>query len=256
MANQRLLDVWILDSNTVYRGVPFSVVADWLQQGRLLSEDRVSLAGGKKWVPLIDVAAFNPYLPRADSLDAEDAAEALEPVDMGLHWGKRRQEDDDEVDMIPLIDVSLVLLIFFMMTATVAPGAIFPIQTPPAEHQLAEIDKDMLWVGIDSKSGAGAIERGPDNKELPWLSFGDETGTFLQPTTSLADLERSIKSRLDAQEGKVRIRLRGNLDLPIETIQDVTLELQGFERSLNASRPAGRGPVTFVILAEVSEPKS
>ena len=33
---------------------------------------------------------------------------------------RRRDDEDDDVDMIPLIDISLVLLIFFMMTATVA----------------------------------------------------------------------------------------------------------------------------------------
>ena len=33
---RRFLDVWIVESNTVYQEVPFEVVADWLQQGRLL----------------------------------------------------------------------------------------------------------------------------------------------------------------------------------------------------------------------------
>jgi len=255
MATQRLLDVWILDSNTVYKGVPFAVIADWLQQGRLLAEDRVSLPGGKKWLPIIEVGAFQPYLPRPDGMAAEDAAEALEPVDMGLNWSKRREEDDDEVDMIPLIDVSLVLLIFFMMTATVSSGIISPIQTPPAEHQLAEIGKDMFWVGVDSKSGAGAIERGPDGKELPWLSFGDDTGTFLLPSTRLDDLARSIKTQLDNREGPVRLRLRADLNMPIEEIQKITLDLQGIEQSLNANRPPGKGPLAITILAEVSEPK-
>ena len=36
---RRFLDVWIVDSNTVYREVPFTVVADWVQQGRLLEDD-------------------------------------------------------------------------------------------------------------------------------------------------------------------------------------------------------------------------
>lgn len=254
MTTQRLLDVWILEGNTVYRGVPFTVVADWLQQGRLLPEDRVSISGGKKWLSIIEVSAFQAFLPKSDAMDAEDAAEAHEPVDMGLNWGKRREEEDDDVDMIPLIDVSLVLLIFFMMTASVATGIISPINTPPAEHQTAEIATDMLWVGVDSKSGSGLVERGPDGKEIPWLSFGDESGTFLMPTTQLVELERAIKQRVDERDGPVRIRIRGDLNLPIEVIQDVTLELQGLEKSINASRP-GRAPLSFVILAEVSEPK-
>src|SRR5262245_52858539 len=147
MANQRLLDVWIIDTNTVYKEVPFNVVTDWLQQGRLLTEDRIRLAGGKKWLPLIEVAAFAPYLPRPEAHTAEDAAEALEPVELDVDWPKRTDEEDDDVDMIPLIDISLVLLIFFMMTASVSSGLISPIQTPPAKIRTAEIAKNEFWVG-------------------------------------------------------------------------------------------------------------
>jgi biopolymer transport protein ExbD len=241
---QRLLDVWLLDGNTVYREVPFTVVADWLQQGRLLPEDRVRLANGKKWLPLIDVSAFQPYLPGTEPLAAEDAAEALAPVEMELGWPKRRDEEDDDVDMIPLIDISLVLLIFFMMTASVASGIISPIQTPPAEHQLADIAKDMYWVGV---------EKGLDD-ELRF-SFGDDTGTLLPPKTEIQDLERAVKTQLDNREGPVRMRIRADLNLPIEVVQGLTLELQGWEKTMNASRPAGKGPLALIIYAEVSEPK-
>ncbi|MFO0966774.1 MAG: biopolymer transporter ExbD [Gemmataceae bacterium] len=253
-ASQKLLDVWILDGNTVYKDVPFAVVADWLQQGRLLSDDRVRLAGGQKWLPLIEVGAFAPYLPRSEPMDAEDTAEAMEPVELEVAWGKRRDEDDDDVDMIPLIDISLVLLIFFMMTASVASGIISPINTPPAEHQLAEIGKDMFWVGVDNKSIAGAIEKGPDGAPLPWFSFGDEKDTLLAPTTNWQDLARQMKTTFDPREGPLRIRIRGDVNLPLQTIQELTLELQGLEKQMNASRP-GKAPLKLVILAEVSEPK-
>ncbi len=36
---RRYLDVWIVETNTVYREVPFEVVTDWVQQGRLLADD-------------------------------------------------------------------------------------------------------------------------------------------------------------------------------------------------------------------------
>lgn len=255
MATQRQLDVWIIDSNTVYRDVPFAVVVDWLQQGRLLPDDRVRLAGGKKWLPLTDVSAFAPYLPQQEPMAAEDAAEALEPVEMGLDWGKRRDEEEEDVDMIPLIDISLVLLIFFMMTASVASGILTPIRTPSAEHQLAEIAKDMYWVGVDGKSIAGAVEKDEDGKPKPWFSFGDDTTTLLKPTTEREDLVRALRTHLDNREGPVRIRIRGDVNMPIEEIQDLTLELQGLEKALNASRPTGKGPLSFVIYAEVSEPK-
>src|SRR5262249_34954644 len=121
--NKRLLDVWIVELNTVYREVPFAVVTDWLMQGRVLPEDRVRLAGGKTRHALSKGPAFAPYLPQPVAVAAEDQAEALEPVDLGFDVPSRAEEEDEDVDMIPLIDISLVLLIFFMMTAPVAAGA-------------------------------------------------------------------------------------------------------------------------------------
>ena len=31
----KAFDVWFVTANTVYKGVPYNVVADWAQQGRL-----------------------------------------------------------------------------------------------------------------------------------------------------------------------------------------------------------------------------
>ena len=80
MAEQRtLLDVWIVETNTVYRDVPFTVVADWLQQGRLLESDMLSLPGTEKWTA-IGKTKFAAYLPKAEPYEVDDQAEALEPV--------------------------------------------------------------------------------------------------------------------------------------------------------------------------------
>jgi biopolymer transport protein ExbD len=54
--------------------------------------------------------------------------------------------------MIPLIDVTLVLLIFFMMTAAVQSGMFTPIDTPPAEHQLVAIAQGTYFLAIDKDS--------------------------------------------------------------------------------------------------------
>src|ERR1700681_206048 len=143
---KRLLDVWILEINMVYREVPFAVVTDWLQQGRLLPEDKVRLAGGKTWHLLPNVPALAPFLPRAEPLAIEDKAEALEPIDLGFVPTRLLEEEDQDVDMIPLIDVSLVLLIFFMMTATTSSGFLSTINTPGAKYQLATPAAESFWV--------------------------------------------------------------------------------------------------------------
>jgi hypothetical protein len=252
MATKKL-DVWVVDSETVYREVPFTVVADWLQQGRLLGEDRVRLSGQQQWHNIAAVSALKPYLPGKEPPQASDRAEALEPVELGLHWKRPREEENEDVDMIPLIDISLVLLIFFMMTASVTSGMLSPIDTPPAKHQLAAIADGMWWVGIDSKSRAGAVERGEDGQPLPWFSFGRDTEEMLAPTTSRQKFLEEAVNRLGGEIGEARVRLRADRLLPIETIKGATIDLQEIESRLNRGRdPNSR--LSIVITGEVSEP--
>jgi hypothetical protein len=52
MIDKRDLDVWIIQTNTVYRNVPYTVVTDWLQQGRLLGEDQLRYSGTEKWATI------------------------------------------------------------------------------------------------------------------------------------------------------------------------------------------------------------
>ena len=42
-------DVWFVAANTVYKAVPYNVVADWTGQGRLSSSDRLRPAGTEGW---------------------------------------------------------------------------------------------------------------------------------------------------------------------------------------------------------------
>src|SRR5436190_16318150 len=118
MAEKRqYLDVWIVESETVYREVPYTVATDWIQEGRLLEDDMLRVSGTTEWSRLATLPAFQAFLPKSEPLRAQDQAEALESVRLDFAWKPQRDEEDDDVDMIPLIDVSLVLLIFFMMTA-------------------------------------------------------------------------------------------------------------------------------------------
>src|SRR5579871_6668340 len=174
-APRRFLDVWIIESNTVYREVPFTVVADWVQQGRLLEDDMLRPSGTAEWMKVGASPSFAPYLPKSVPHGVEDQAEAMEPVALDFSWKKPHPDEDEDVDMIPLIDVSLVLLIFFMMTASVSSGIFSPIKTPRAKYQLAEISKDMLWVGVDlARDKDGRVEPGADGEPALVYSLGTE----------------------------------------------------------------------------------
>src|ERR1700730_8272616 len=136
---RRFLDVWIIESNTVYREVPFTVVTDWVQQSRLLPDDKVRPSGTPQGFKIGGMPAFVAYLPKVEPFRAEDQAEALEPVQLDFGWKRRRPDEEEDVDMIPLIDVSLVLLIFFMRTASgVGASVLFP---PPAADSGEVVDR-------------------------------------------------------------------------------------------------------------------
>src|SRR5579884_2532740 len=152
---RRFLDVWIVESDTVYREVPYEVVTDWVQQGRLLDDDMLRWSGQAEWFRLGSTPAFKAFMPRAEVDRAEDQAEALEPVHVDFGWKKPHLEEDDDVDMIPLIDVSLVLLVFFMMTASGVAAASFYVKTPPAENGWVATGSDFYWVGIEFKQEKG-----------------------------------------------------------------------------------------------------
>ncbi len=143
---RRFLDVWIVETNTVYKEVPFAIVSDWVQQGRLLEDDRTKPSGTKDWFRLGDTPDLTPYLPRPEPHRPTDEAEALEPVMLDFTYKRPQEEDDDDVDMIPLIDVSLVLLIFFMLTAGAATYS-STINTPQAE--VGDLIEDPSGMRID-----------------------------------------------------------------------------------------------------------
>jgi biopolymer transport protein ExbD len=245
---RRILDVLLVESNLVYREVPYTVVTDWIQQGRLLGEDQVRAAGGPKWYRLDSVPALTAFLPRPEPTRVEDRAEALEPVEVEFTYRRPAGEDEGDVDMIPLIDISLVLLIFFMMSAAVGAGVFSPIATPPAEHQLLKLSEGMYWVGVDAK--------GKDKKGETLYSLGADKEQLLEPTPDVGRLKQAFKDKLDKLQGDVKARLRADKDLSNRVIQAVIVDLQEVVQSVNRERDGKQLPrIKLDLSAEVSEPK-
>jgi biopolymer transport protein ExbD len=211
------LDVWIIETNTVYKAVPYTVVADWAQQGRLLENDRLRPAGTTEWQALGSMPAFNPYLPRAQPHRAEDQAEALEPVHTEIVWKPRAGDEDEDVDMIPLIDVSLVLLIFFMMTATVT-GVAAWIQTPTA-HYPPGVLPNAFWIGID---------RAADGTPLYAVGKGDQNPQAGDRNLSQAEAIRRLEQQLREAGGAAPndVTVKADMSLPYEVIERVNIDLE------------------------------
>jgi biopolymer transport protein ExbD len=196
-APQQYLDVWIVESNTVYREVPFTVVCDWVQQGRLLEDDNVRRSGTADWKRIGGVPAFSAFLPKAEPNRADDQAEALDRVEFEFGWHKKHGEhEDDEVDMIPLIDVSLVLLIFFMLTSS-SGGAgslvkLAGVKNPP----VADTTGISIVMNVENKDGKRSLvyTLGEDGKKSPH----PDDQNIRDPKVLLRRLDERLKTKSDA----------------------------------------------------------
>jgi biopolymer transport protein ExbD len=204
---RRFLDVWIIESNTVYREVPFPVVTDWIQQGRLLEDDRLRPSGTAEWFRVGGMSEFSPYLPRAEPFRADDQAEALEPVELDFRWHKRQFDEDEDVDMIPLIDVSLVLLIFFMLTGS-GVAAMF-VQTPRAEYgQLAGDQQIVLEIDLIDQVPVYNLRVGSSPPEPGEAQLKDDDALMARLRQRLEkpgdSVDVSINAHPDLRAGVVR----------------------------------------------------
>jgi biopolymer transport protein ExbD len=206
---QRFLDVWIIESNTIYREVPFTVVTDWVQQSRLLADDMLRPSGTAEWFKVGSSPEFAPYLPRPEPFEADDQAEALAPVQLDFQL-KQGHDEDDDVDMIPLIDVSLVLLIFFMLTAPgIASG--LGIATPAAQMggTTTPAPED-IQVGVRLEGDA------------PVYSFGEGMKEDTRDLRGLQQLRDGLTKLLTGTTGRVRkLTIHADRRVQFKAVRDI-----------------------------------
>lgn len=211
-AKRRFLDLWIIESNTVYKEVPYEVACDWVQQGRLLEEDRYKPSGTSDWFAIGKSEGLSAFLPRAEPTRPEDQASALEPVELEFTWHKRHEEDDEEVDMIPLIDVSLVLLIFFMLTGKPQTSNASAIKTPEAGYAPVA-DTTGIWIGIDLQ--------GTGDNQVEVYSFGEDAKPAEKENSVIRDMN-DLVSRVNAVLAKkteaVNITIHADKDIKSKKI--------------------------------------
>ena len=215
---RRFLDVWIIEANTVYKEVPFTVVTDWIQQGRLLEDDMLKPSGTKEWQRIGGAADFSPYLPRALPQRVDDKAEALEPVEIGFSWKRPREDEDDEVDMIPLIDVTLVLLIFFMISAV--PGASALVDLPEARSGVVETEFNDAGIAIDVVGKA---------KEMRFtLSMGNAVSSDPadQNIQSVGEALARLQALLDKNDQPVTVTINAHKDVRASVLLQLMIALE------------------------------
>ncbi len=171
MAEQEVL--WALrkrDSKKIYKGLPLATIKAWILEARIEPDDYVTNTEIKKWAPAssIDelVAYFSP-----DTLGSG----VMSGRDTKLPWESRSSSEDEmTIDMTPMIDVTFILLIFFMVTATFSIHEVKNIQIPKAKHT-TKGKQEKISVSVDA---AGQIYVGKSKIELKDL------GSYLKQEVS------------------------------------------------------------------------
>ncbi len=235
----KAFDVWFVSANTVYKGVPYSVVSDWAQEGRLGAADMVKAAGSNlPWQALGRNEFLSDYLPRsgpAVAVPAEaDASQVASPAAVEAATGEHadlpepepvampHEEADDEVDMIPLIDVSMVLLVFFIIMR--AAGAVAPVDVPEMKFggQVSN-DPEAITINIDKKNEDTVIYSLRVGQATP----KPEHDNLAKPEEALKALDDLLASAQSAPE----VRIACRKDLPRERVYEIRRLLEEYHKA-------------------------
>ena len=241
----RTFDVWVQSSNTIYKKVPFDVVTQWAQQGRLTGTDKLRPGGSEAaWTNVTNDATIADFLfAKKKSPVKAVVAGTVPPIEaaaMDAAWDQKREEEDDDVDMIPLIDISLVLLIFFMMTAVTS--ALSPIDVPQM--------KNAFEISTAGEAVTIVIDKRPSGDISYGLRIGEhapEAGDGDLDTLALltARLDERLAENAAKKKSPPEVRFACHRDLPSERVHDLVKELE-------TRRKAGK---ISLYRAEVNEKK-
>jgi biopolymer transport protein ExbD len=240
----KAFDVWFVVANTVYKGVPYNVVADWSQQGRLAATDMVRPAGtNMAWATVAEHEFLSDYLPRPSAAKAVPAAagfEVVTPAPAGgapapaaelpepeeLTYRRPASEEDDEVDMIPLIDISMVLLVFFIMLQ--AASALPSIDVP-----------EMTYAGqLTNDPGALTISIEKLNEEQVYYSVRlgpvaakPEHDFLSTPGDAIKALNGILSDILSRVPRPPEVRIACRQDLPYQRVVEIQEELESLQKN-------------------------
>lgn len=124
----------------------------------------------------------------------------------GQAGGRRRRTFEGDLDITPMIDVTFLLLIFFMVTST--------MQATP------DIDLPVARQGVGIDKNRQVIVSLLDEDGRPVLIAGDPPG----PERSLEEILDYTREQME--QGKTGVLLKASGQIPTGFIKEVTQQLQ------------------------------
>lgn len=80
------------------------------------------------------------------------------PVLPSLRRPARRKLEETEMDITPMIDITFLLLIFFIVATKISTNK--DVSLPPAQHGINVIQKDSIVISVKETSGGGITVTG------------------------------------------------------------------------------------------------
>lgn len=136
-------------------------------------------------------------------------------IDSGMNFRRGYQKEEPEINLVPLIDVLLVILIFLMVSTTYSKFAELRINLPKADAEQQQDRPNQINIAVDS-AGRYVIETTPVNTNDPEV------------------LSEQLR------------KAAGNMDDPVIVINaDANATHQAVIRVMEAARIAGYSHLTF-----------
>lgn len=140
------------------------------------------------------------------------ANRSLFPGDEGPPFGGRRQPVQGDLDITPMIDVTFLLLIFFMVSSTMQGKP--DLDVPVAEHA---IGVDSLGAGVITVFAAMSVA------ESPRIVLGDVRGD----EGELADVRGYVEEKF--REGIRKFVIKAEGDVPHGVVEEVAKAIKSVE---------------------------
>jgi biopolymer transport protein TolR len=137
----------------------------------------------------------------------------------------RRRKLKNEINVVPYIDVMLVLLIIFMVTAPLLNLGV-DIELPQSDARPLEQKQDPVIVSVDRDGNLFVTVAGGEQEAVTPEEMAAKVGAFV------------------SQNPEVAVYVAGDRDTPYQVVYEVLTALQtqaGVERAGLMSQPAGDG---------------
>lgn len=144
-----------------------------------------------------------------------------------MNFRRGQGREDPEINLIPFIDVLLVILIFLMVTTTYSRFTELQITLPTADAEKAQEKPNQIEIGIDAQGR---------------YKINNQAVSFLDTATLADDLRRTVSAMNGANGG-------GQPDPVIIINADRAATHQSVIDVLEAARIAGLAKVTFAAQA-------